>query len=176
MKKRILIILAVLALLALIGVPAAAGPPTTVTVSWYEDFDRYHPNGDYSFGSWGEPWGHYLLEVEMTHSGKSYHSVAPGEFFINVDDVEGKLLINEAGHLSAHMTYTTKSGRPIKDLFQGKVTITDDGWLVGEYTQKTYVFATKAEVDQYYPNAVPAKGRKAKGWWFLSYTEYVCTD
>ncbi len=90
-------------------------------------------------------------------------------------DVEGSMVISGAGKLSGHATYTSLfSGLPIKELFKGDISVDpDNGTITGSYTQRAYAFGSQEDVMTYYPNSIPEKSEKARGWWFIGYTEYT---
>ena len=157
------------------AVPAGAKGPVgeTVTISWLEDAERY--NGDGSFHS---SWTDDLLgPAELVRTGKAYHFADIQEYYnYPLENLSGSLVISGAGKLSGHAKYTSPaSGLPIRDRFQGEVTIdADKGTMVGTYTQWSYAFGSRADVLKYY-KAVPAK-KQGSGWWFIGYTEYTAHD
>ena len=178
MKRKIFSILFVVVLalsLSLVtAVPAGAKGPVgeTVTISWLEDATRYNPDGTVR-GNWtNDPLG----PADLVRTGKAYHFANIQEYYNypGLENLSGSLVISGAGKLSGHAKYTSPaSGLPIRDRFQGEVTI-DAGALtmVGTYTQWSYAFGAKDEVLASYPQAVPAK-KQGSGWWFIGYTDYI---
>ena len=171
MRKLTAVLIVLLGLLALTAVPAVAGPPMTVTVTWLEDATRYYPDGTY-WASWpNDPNG----PMDLLQTGKAYRAVDIGEFYnIELPDIEGFLVISGNGELSGQTTYTSLvSELPIMERFTGNVTIDPDaGTLVGTYTQYAYAFGSQEDVTSYYAVA-PEKSPEAAGWWLIGYTEYT---
>ena len=172
MRKVTIILVALLALLGLAftAVPAVAGPPTTVTVTWLEDAIRYNPDGTVKASWTNDPLG----PMDLLQTGKAYHVVTIDEYY-NYPGLgaEGSLVISGARKLSGQATYTSPaSGLPIKDRFKGNVTI-DGGTMAGAYTQYSYAFGSQVDVLASYSGAVPEKSPEAGGWWFIGYTEYI---
>ena len=183
MKKLIVISTTVLALLALAVTPVLAAPPTVITVGpWCEDGHRYNPDGtDYDV-----PWNPWTddphIAMDLRQTGKAYHVVDIRQFYnlFAPEDIEGHMVISGKGNLSGQAEYVSGvSGLPIRDRFEGSVTIDPDaGTWEGSYTQFSYAYGTEEEVHNYYPEAVrgrpggpPSSG--AAGWWFLFWTEYT---
>jgi len=176
MKRKIFSILFVVVLalsLSLVtAVPAGAKGPVgeTVTISWLEDAGRYSPDGSL-LNSWtDDPIG----PATLVRTGKAYHFSIQEYYNQPLENLSGSLVISGAGKLSGHAKYTSPaSGLPIRDRFQGEVTIDADALtMVGTYTQWSYAFGARDEVLDSYPQAVPAK-KQGSGWWFIGYTDYI---
>ena len=178
MKKKILSILLALVLVLsfslVTAVPVAAKGPVgeTVTINWLEDADRYGGDGTH-LSSWtDDPLG----PADLVRTGKAYHFASIQEYYNypGLENLSGSLVISGAGKLSGHAKYTSPaSGLPIRDRFQGEVTIdADAGTMVGTYTQWSYAFGPREDVLASYPQAVPAN-KQGAGWWFIGYTNYT---
>jgi len=166
------ILVALLAMFVIAAPVLAKGPVgETITVNWLEDAVRYSPDGSV-LSSWtDDPLG----PADLVRTGKAYHFAAIQEYYNwPLENLSGSLVISGAGKLSGHATYTSPaSGLPIKDRFQGEVTINADALTMeGTYTQWSYAFGTRDAVLGSYPNAVPAK-KQGSGWWFIGYTDYT---
>ena len=181
MKKLAIlgIVALVLAISLAVAVPAAAAPPTIVTVEWLEDGTRYNPDGTLFVVSWN-PWTDDPNgPMDLRKTGKAYHVVDINQYYnpFGPATKEGYMVISGAGNLSGHATYTSGvSGLPIRDRFKGNVTIDPQNeTMEGTYTQYSYAFGTEDEVKAYYPYAEaedsPEPGEA--GWWFIFYTEYT---
>jgi len=177
MKRKIFSILFVVVLalsLSLVtAVRAVAKGPVgeTVTISWLEDAERYNGDGSVHSSWTDDPLG----PADLVRTGKAYHFADIQEYYnYPLENLSGSLVISGAGKLSGHAKYTSPaSGLPIRDRFQGEVTIdADEGTMVGTYTQWSYAFGAKDEVLASYPQAVPAK-KQGSGWWFIGYTDYI---
>lgn len=177
MKRKIFSILFVVVLalsLSLVtAVPAGAKGPVgeTVTISWLEDAVRYNGDGSVHSSWTDDPLG----PADLVRTGKAYHFADIQEYYnYPLENLSGSLVISGAGKLSGHATYTSPaSGLPIRDRFQGEVTIdADEETMEGTYTQWSYAFGAKDEVLASYPQAVPAK-KQGSGWWFIGYTDYI---
>lgn len=172
MKKLTVLGIAVLALglLAILPPAMAKGPVgDTVIINWLEDAVRYYPDGSVHSSWTDDPLG----PATLVQTGKAYHFASIQDYYNwPLDNLDGSLVISGGGNLSGHATYTSpSSGLPIRDRFQGQVSI-EGGGMVGTYTQWSYAFGPKADVLGSYPGALP-DGKEGSGWWFIAYTEYV---
>ena len=171
MKRILLAVLFSLLMVGVIATPALAGPPKIVAVAWHEDGIRYNLDGTV-YDSWTSDLG----RIDFLQTGQTYHVVDLIQMYsISVPDVKGSLIINEAGKLSAETTYTSPTKLlPIRDRIKGEVTIDPDArTATGTYIQYRQCFGSQAEVLAAFPNAIPEKSSKAKGWWFIDYTCYT---
>ena len=180
MKKKIFSVFFALMLvltMSLVAAPVGAKGPVgeTVTISWLEDAVRYSPDCSI-LSSWtDDPIG----PADLVRTGNAYHFASIQEYYNypGLENLSGSLVISGAGKLSGHATYTSPaSGLPIRDRFQGEVTIdADQGTMEGTYTQWSYAFGARDEVLASYPQAVPAE-KQGSGWWFIGYTEYTAHE
>ena len=176
MKRILILTLALVLLLGLAATPAMAKGPVgeIVTVSWLEDAERYGGDGTLLSTWTDDPLG----PADLVQTGKAYHFADILEYYnYPLENLSGSLVISGAGKLSGHATYTSPaSGLPIRDRFQGEVTIdADEGTMVGTYTQWSYAFGPRDDVLGSYPQAVPAK-KQGSGWWFIGYTDYIAHE
>jgi len=152
LKKKVFSVLwavvLVLSFSLMTAVPVMAKGPVgeTVTINWLEDAERRNPDGSL-LSSWtDDPIG----PADLVRTGKAYHFASIQEYYNypGLENLSGSLVISGAGKLSGHAKYTSPaSGLPIRDRFQGEVTIDADALTMeGTYTQWSYAFGARDEV------------------------------
>ncbi len=147
-----------------------------IKIRWLEDADRFYPNDEELFPGWQ---GDYVPSPDYGVTPAEFPATLirtnGGYYFANIaeiwnmppEDVEGSIVISEAGLLSGDATYTSPtSGLPIRDYFEGNVNINTDevitgivlatgeeikgdhgGIIDGTYTQWSYAYAESDDED-----------------------------
>jgi len=148
-----------------------------ITITWFEDAERWHPDGSYHSKWVNDELGPATLIKD--DEGWCFADIFD-YFNIHVcPDTEGIVFIDEEGRLSGNATYTLYE-LPTENIFVGQVEVIvyEDGTIgtmVGTYTQFKYAYAESDEeieiLDHYYPKAVECI--EDEGKWFVQYTDYT---
>jgi len=176
MKKLTVLVAVILIAGLLTGCWLFPEPEKTITINWFEDAIRYHPDGEIIIGGiwYNDPLG----PATLIQDGEGWCFVDPNEFFnYNMTpemELEGIVFIKETGLLSGYATYTLYELKT-ENNFVGQVEIVVDedgtsGTMIGTYTQFKYAFGTEDEVKEKYSKAVECVD---EGKWFVQYTDYT---
>ena len=171
--KKLIVLVAVILIAGLLFTGCWLFPEEkTITITWFEDAIRYHPNGTEHSIWYNDPLGPATLIQD--NGGWCFADVSD---FFNDPTLEysGIVFIAETGKLSGNAAYTLYE-LPTENIFVGQVEIVVDedgtsGTMVGTYTQFKYAFGTEDEVKEIYPKAVECVGDEDK--WFVQYTDYT---
>ena len=174
MKKLTVLVVILLVAGLLAGCWLFPEPEKTITITWFEDAIRYHPNGDELQKWYNDPLGPATLIQD--DGGWCFADIS--EYFNTTEiEFEGIVFIDETGILSGNAAYTLY-GLETENIFVGQVEIIvyedeTSGTMVGTYTQFKYAYADSDEVIgilDHYPEAVECVD---KGKWFVQYTDYI---
>jgi len=148
-----------------------------ITITWFEDAERWNPDGS-NHSAWiNDPLGPATL---IQDDGGWCFADIFDYFNVHVcPDTEGIVFIDEEGRLSGNATYTLYE-LPTESIFVGQVEVIvyedeTSGTMAGTYTQFKYAYAESDEeieiLDDRYPKAVECI--EDEGKWFVQYTDYT---
>jgi len=149
-----------------------------ITITWFEDAERQHPDGSYHSAWTSDPNGPATLIQD--DGGWCFADVnevynASGDLL----DFSGTVFITETGVFSGHTAYYLYE-LETENIFVGQVEIIvyedgTSGTMVGTYTQFKYAYAEDDEeieiLDSKYPKAIECV--EDEGKWFVQYTDYI---
>ena len=143
-----------------------------ITITWFEDAIRYHPN-DTEHSRW---YNDKLGPATLIQDGEGWCFADIKEYFNDpTREYSGIVFIDEVGNLSGNAAYTLYE-LETENIFVGQVEIIvyedeTSGTMVGTYTQYKYAFGDEEEVKDHYPKAVECVDDEGK--WFVQYTDYI---
>ena len=147
-----------------------------ITITWFEDAERWHPDGSYHSRWVNDELGPATLIQD--DGGWCFADIK--EYFNDPDrEYSGIVFIDEEGKLSGNAAYTLYE-LETENIFVGQVEIIifedgTSGTMVGTYTQFKYAYAENAEdlatLEFRYPKAVECV--EDEGKWFVQYTDYT---
>ncbi len=146
---------------------------TTVTLSWYECYTMYQPDGD---SVWSGCYDVEDVDFQKIPESETYRTTDMAAFMSGGTpgtDYEGFIMINRKGKLHGKVSYISgTSGLPISQVFQGDVEVIDDNTMSGTYHDVVYVRGTEEEVMAFYSGLDPRRiGRS--NLWQIAYGDYV---
>ncbi len=142
-----------------------------ITITWFEDAERLHPDGSYHSDWLNDELGPATLIQD--DGGWCFADIS--EYFNTTEiEFEGILFIGETGKLSGNAAYTLYE-LPTENIFVGQVEIVVDedetsGTMIGTYTQYKYAFGTEEDILEHYSKAIECID---EGKWFVQYTDYI---
>lgn len=177
MKKLTVLVVVILIAGLLTGCWLFPEREKTIIITWFEDAERWHPDGLYHSDWLNDPNGPATLIKD--NGGWCFADVnevynASGDLL----DFSGIVFIDETGKLSGNTTYILYE-LLTENIFVGQVEIIiyedeTSGTMVGTYTQFKYAYAESEEeleiLNFRYPKAVECTD---EGKWYVQYTDYT---
>jgi len=146
-----------------------------ITITWFEDAVRHHPDGSYHSHWVNDELGPAILIQD--DGGWCFADI--NQYFNTTEiEFEGIVFIDEEGKLSGNAAYPLYE-LETENIFVGQVEIIvyedeTSGTMAGTYTQFKYAYAESDEdleiLDHYYPKAIECVD---EGKWFVQYTDYI---
>lgn len=172
MKKLTVLVAVILIAGLLAGCWLFPEPEKTITITWFEDAVRHHPDGSYH-----SHWVNDELGPATLIQDDDGWCFADIKEYFNDPTIEfsGIVFIDEVGNLSGNAAYTLYE-LETENIFVGQVEVIvyedeTSGTMVGTYTQFKYAFGTETDILAHYPKAVECV--EDEGKWFVQYTDYT---
>ena len=171
--KKLTILVAAILIVGLLAGCWLFSEEKLITINWFEDAIRYHPDKTEHSRWSNDPLGPATL-IQDDRGGWCFADVKD---FYNDPTLEysGIVFIDETGKLSGNAAYVLDE-LPIENIFTGQVEIVVDedgtsGTMIGTYTQFKYAFGTETDILEHYPKAVECVSDEDK--WYVQYTDYT---